>query len=508
MINDYRYFSGQFCVELTKITLHGTDVRDFLQKQSTLDLNLIENKSFQLISFLDRSGRVDFYGWLTFQDFTYSILVPNILVQRSIERLNQFLISEDVQISDPRLVKINIILGPEAVREESYLKGILFEELAFMTEAKVADVPVIPIGDVSLWQDLTGWPSFDGSDFKIEILNNLRLFDLAFSSNKGCYPGQETVSKIANGRGAALAPVLLEMSASCSSGDIFLFEKKIGRIDKSFNWDSKFYAAAHLLRDFRVPGMQLDFEVKQNKYRAIVRSYPLINGAPQAKALELFYQASDFFKFDDLGKAEESFRLCIKIDPKFADAYESLGVMLGRQERFIEAIELMKKLSEVDSNSVLAHTNMSLYLMRIGKINEAEEQKSIATLKSFQSFGIEAKKKEAETARKDELKSEWAQREFMFKQVLEIDAEDTLANFGLGSLALEKGEWETAKSHLERVLSQDPKYSVAYLGLGKALKALGEFKKAKEIWNTGIKIAASKGDLMPASQMQQELNSF
>jgi tetratricopeptide (TPR) repeat protein len=151
---------------------------------------------------------------------------------------------------------------------------------------------------------------------------------------------------------------------------------------------------------------------------------------------------------------------------------------------------------------------MSLYLMKLGKITEAEEQKSQATIKSFQSFGDEAKRKELEISQKEKQILEWSQRERMFKEVLDIDPDDTLANYGIGSISVEKGEWSIAKVHLERVLVQDPKYSVAYLALGKALKGLGQIQEAKKIWEEGIKVSASKGDLMPANQMQQELISL
>lgn len=62
--------------------------------------------------------------------------------------------------------------------------------------------------------------------------------------------------------------------------------------------------------------------------------------------------------------------------------------------------------------------------------------------------------------------------------------------------------------HLKKVLTSDPKYSVAYLAMGKALKALGRKEEARKIWSDGIKIAASKGDLMPANQMQTELENL
>jgi folate-binding Fe-S cluster repair protein YgfZ/Tfp pilus assembly protein PilF len=507
MLNFYRFHAGQFAVEFYEVNFSGDDVVSFLQNQSTYDIKLIPAGFFQLISFLDPQGRVECYGWLTHQQ-SFHFLIPKTILEKTISRLNKFLISEDVTISDPVLKKIFFLIGPEAQRfaHQSSLTGKVFDEVAFIQESNAPELKSLTNQEVETWRGLSGFPSFDGSDYSFSIINNLRLFDLSLVQNKGCYPGQETVSKIATRRGAAYSPVLIELSLEALAGEITSFDKKIGTALACYFWENKFYLSADLLRDFRVENMKIHFSLNDKQYDGIVKYYPLISGDSVLKSRELYYAASDYFKNEDLEKAEANYRMAIKLDPTFGDAYESLGVMLGRLNRFQEAIDLMAQLSEVDPKSVLAHTNMSLFLMKLGKIPEAEEQKSLATVKSFQSFGDEAKNKEATLELKKKQEAEWVQRESMFKQVLEIDPEDTLANYGLGSIAVEKGDWQLARNHLEKVLAQDPKYSVAYLALGKALKGLGLKDQAKVIWQEGIKVSAAKGDLMPANQMQQELN--
>lgn len=507
MLDQFRYHAGQLKVSLTKISISGTDAGAFLQAQSTVDINKLSESSFHLTSFLDPQGRLETYGWLTNQHNKFSYLVPNNLVDKTLLRLNQFLISEDVELGLPEVLDIYFILGPEAkdYASPAALSGVLFDETTFL-EFSPSKAQMIDHDAAELWRGLTGWPSFDGSDYRHDLLNNLRLFDLSLMPNKGCYPGQETVAKIATRRGAAYSPVLLEVNLSAGTGEITSFDKKIGTATHEFYFENKYYLAASLLRDFRVEKMKIHFTINGSSYDGVVKYYPLLKADTSSKAMDLYYLASDDFRFDKLESAENKFKLALKLDPTLADAYESLGVMLGRQERFQEAIDLMKELSVVNPKSVLAHTNMSLYLMRLGKIDEAEEQKSLATVKSFQSFGDEAKRKEQEELSKKQKQSEWEQRESMFRQVLEIDPDDTLANYGLGSIAVERGDWQAAKTHLEKVIAQDPKYSVAYLALGKALKGLGLVAEAKAIWNDGIKVAASKGDLMPANQMQQELS--
>nr|MBA2404408.1 tetratricopeptide repeat protein [Bdellovibrionales bacterium] len=370
------------------------------------------------------------------------------------------------------------------------------------------EIPTLSSSEVDLWRSLNGWPEFSGQDFVPEIINNLRLYDLSVSQNKGCYPGQETVSKIATRRGAAYSPVLLETDTMQSTGAIFIFDKKIGEIESCHEWDGVFYSSAKLLRDFRVAGMKITFLKDGKETSSNVRYYPLLPGSEVEKSLELYYAALEAFKKDDFITAETNLKQAIELNPKFADAYESLGVILGRLERFPEAIVLMDHLTAVDPSSVLAHTNKSLFLMKMGKIEEAEEQKSLATIKSFQKFGDEAKLKEQIQTEKKAQEAEWLKRENMFKQVLEIDEEDTLANYGLGSIAVERQDWQVAIKHLEKVIQADINYSVAYLALGKAYKGAGKKDLAEKTWKEGINIAAKKGDLMPANQMQFELQQL
>lgn len=497
MINDYRFSPAYFSVDLSEFVLAGSDVVSFLDNQSTFNVNLLGDQDFHLAAFLDTQGKVETYGWLRKEGDAFLYLVPGSMEARTRLRLNKFLVSEDVEISESGIRKWTFILGGK--------NGVIFDEPASLVRG-TPELPEIPASDVELWRQLNGWPSFSGVNFSPELINNTRLFDLALTLNKGCYPGQETVSKIATHRGAAYSPVLLETNRELPEGTITLSGNRIGQAQKSLPWKNRFFTPALLLRDFRVEGMKINFEMGTNSYQGTVRYYPLLKGSSDEKALELYDAGLEDFRNDHLSEAEKNLRKAIELNPAFADAYEALGVMLGRQERFNEAITLMEKLIEVDPDSSMAHTNLSLYLMRTGKIEEAENQKSLATLKSFKKFGEEAKLKDvaAEKARKEA--KEWARREKMFLEVLEIDPEDTLANYGLGSLAVERGDWERARTFLEKVLAADPKYSVAYLALGKAYKGLGLADQARRTFSDGIKVAAAKGDFMPANQMQSELD--
>ncbi len=511
MLNQYRYYVGQFQVSWNTFKLTGSDVVSFLQNQSTYNMDSFSDQSFHLVSFLDPQGRIECYGWLCRQGEEFLYHVPELLKDVASERLNRYLISEDVTIEGPFWEDWLVVIGHQSKnhRTNSSFSGSIFgDEALLMNSGYLPDVKIVDSDEVRLWQGLSGWPSFVGEKFQKELIVNLGLFDLSVSLNKGCYPGQETVSKIANRRGAAYSPVLIEVESPLKPGVISSFDKKIGEVIDCYQWENKFYLSASLLRDFRVERMKLKFFLNGEEKEGIVRYFPLLSGQSKDKAEELFFHGSESFKKDDLQTAETCFRLAIELEPTYADAYEALGVMLGRQERYLEAIDWMKELAKVDSSSVLAHSNMSLYLMKLGRIEEAEQAKSDATIKSFAQFGKEAKEKEMKANLEKAKLSEWEKRESMFKQVLEIDEEDTLANFGLGSIAVERGNWEVARDHLEKVLKADPQYSVAYLALGQTYKALGLMDKAKTTFTEGISVAAKKGDLMPANQMQAELSQF
>lgn len=505
MLNDFRLEAGQFSQSFEALELTGDDASTFLQKQSTYNIEKLDVGFFHLISFLDPQGRIEFYCWCLRYSKSFILLIPRLQKQKAVERINKFLVSEDVEINELGLQNWSVALGP-ATTHLMGLRGTFFEEDALLQqEANFINLPVIPEGVIEQWRNLNGWPDLTGAGFNSELINNLRLFDLSVSDNKGCYPGQETVSKIATRRGAAFSPVLIEIVHPASAGILTSHDKKIGEAKASYEWKGKHYLSASMLRDFRVDGLKINFSLNGINEVGHIRYFPLLPGSSKEKAQELFYEAIDHFGKDRTDEAEKLLRHALKLDTNFADAYESLGVILGRQERFLEAIEIMQTLTKVDPTSVLAHTNMSLYLMRLGKIEEAEEQKSTATVKSFQKFGAEAQEKERLKSESVAKESEWSKRESMFKQVLEIDEEDSLANFGLGTIAVERQNWTDAAHFLEKVLASDPKYSVAYLALGRAYLGLGLKEKAKDIWKKGIEVAAAKGDLMPANQMQSEV---
>ena len=324
------------------------------------------------------------------------------------------------------------------------------------------------------------------------------------------------MAKIENNRGAAYYPVLLKLIGHLNLNEYKNTDFKIAeslndelRKAGTLKYQVEDYLQVSLFRDFRVVGRELGLFFDSLLVKAVVLDLPLYkNFSRQDIALELYHLGVEAFQSNELDSALEYMQRSLSFDATLADAYESLGVMLGRVEKFNEAIEWMDKLILVNPNSVMAHTNKSLYLMRLGKIEEAEAEKSIATIKSFASFGQEAQTKKQLAEEHKKQVEEMLRREKMFLQVIEIDQDDTIALYGMADIFFKRKEFKFAILNLEKVIGVDPKYSTAYLLLGKAYEAVGLFNKAQAVFQAGILVASKRGDMMPANEMQSRLNQL
>lgn len=488
--------------ELSKykvISVTGDDSESFLYNQTTNNIKNLNESNFQTNSLLSNKGIIESIFILLKKENGYHIIVEESQLTKTLERLNQFLISEDVELSVDNTTYY-FYLGD---RKLDGHKGIFLGELGVLSTNKLN---LSEIEDLKLFKILSGYPVFSEDFIKPTLMNNSCLTYYAYDPKKGCFPGNETVSKIESRKGAGFKDSLLIFNneAKFDIGlKITIDNRKVGTVKDSIIIDDRTYVVVDLLREYRVEGKKVVID----KYReGTVRSLPLYDSY---KSAELIYDRGiEHFQAGNDELAQNYFELAIKLDPNFADAYESMAVLLGRLEKFEEAIKYLEQLLEVDPKSVLAHTNLSMFHMKLGNIDIAEEHKSQATLKSFEKFGEEAELKRAKEEKAAQEAQELKRREGMFKEVLEMDEDDPLANYGMGEISFNRKEYENAKNYLDKVLKADEKYSVAYVLLGKTFIALGEGEKAKEIFEKGIDIAAKNGDLMPANEMQNLLTKM
>jgi len=91
-------------------------------------------------------------------------------------------------------------------------------------------------------------------------------------------------------------------------------------------------------------------------------------------AEERYYAALDVMAEGKLEEAVAAYRESLTIDPTFTEAMHGLARALQDLQRYDEAIEIARRIAEVDPDDVLAHTSLSVLYQKKGMIAEAEAE--------------------------------------------------------------------------------------------------------------------------------------
>jgi folate-binding protein YgfZ len=341
----------------------------------------------------------------------------------------------------------------------------------------------------------------------------------AISYEKGCYLGQEVVARLRAYGSVKQALMGLEFSGEPETlpevdTPLIAEGKKIGRIMSSVYSPTRDapIALAYLDREHRAPGLDLSFTAGSQAYETTVRVLPFVHSSSRSeRAQELYEAALGLFEqdLDDKhGAAIPLLEEAILLDPAYEDAYEALGVILNRHQRVDEAIRYMRRLALLNPECIMAHTNLSVFYVAKGMIKEAEEEKAKAALLEVQKISDDAQAIEMAQKERKRLEQEAAERIDMFREVLEIDPDDSVATFGLGKAYMQLSNYADAVPHLKKASEVQKDYSAAYLELGKCFEFLGQIEEAIGAYRQGIEAANRKGDLMPMREMERRFKAI
>lgn len=89
-----------------------------------------------------------------------------------------------------------------------------------------------------------------------------------------------------------------------------------------------------------------------------------------------------------------------------------------------------------------------------------------------------------------------------FQELIALEPQDTVLRFGLGELYIEAGDFAAAAEQFAEIVRLDPHYSAAYRYLGQAYTGLGKAQEAAEVFERGITVAETRGDLQTAKEMR------
>jgi len=92
------------------------------------------------------------------------------------------------------------------------------------------------------------------------------------------------------------------------------------------------------------------------------------------RAEDHYYAALDLVTEGQGEQAVEEYRKALAADPSFTDALHGLSRALQDLNRLDEAIEISKRISEIDPDDVLAHTSLSILYQKKGMVPEAEAE--------------------------------------------------------------------------------------------------------------------------------------
>lgn len=547
------------------IEVHGADAARFLHSQTTNDVLALPECMGQANAILDRKAHVQGYFDLYRHHKSFRLVASKSNIQTIIEHLDHFRFSEKVEFFDlSNRGSFLLVQGPKSRKLVSsglrsqpsitffdhdlidcdffgapahlFRKSLTGETEGFLVWIKHADrdsfqgafvdscknLGFIEISDEELKVSRieAGVPEF-GVDFDSEnLIVELGLEDCSISYTKGCFLGQEVLARVkshgAPSRG--LIGVMFERNKKYTF-DLHAAIKKdgheVGRIQSSgySKLLERTIGFALLKRDLRVPDLTVTVDVGDHPaVQLTVKTLPFYQPPSiEQLAKELYDSAlSEYAKEDDQDLAKESnaealLREALELNPLFEDAYEALGVILSKRNQLDEAISLMKRLAEINSESVMAHTNLSTFYVQQGLKELAEEEMAISMSIRMKLAARELAASNAEKEKEKEAEEETRQRMEMFKEVLEIDSDDLLANYGLGSCLVALKQYDEAVPLLQKALSIKPTHTVAYVSLAEAFEGLKRFDESRETYLKGIEIASKRGDMTPMKQMQEKL---
>ena len=228
------------------------------------------------------------------------------------------------------------------------------------------------------------------------------------------------------------------------------------------------------------------------------------------EAERLYQESLALFRSGNLNQAILKLEKSLAFDPQYPDALETLGVLYSKVDRLDDAIEIMKRLTKITPNHIMAHTNLSRFYVQKGMILEAEQEQAEARRLSWkaelhaQKAAGHLKEKTPEQEAK-EREREIQNRIERYQKVIELDPHDVLGYFSLGSALMDAKRLEGAREAFEKAISVAPEHSPSYFNLGVVLESLGKIEEACKIYEKGIQVADSRGDMIPLKKMEARL---
>ena len=232
---------------------------------------------------------------------------------------------------------------------------------------------------------------------------------------------------------------------------------------------------------------------------------------------ELFERGIALRRAGKYNQSEEMFREVLSIQPQNAQAHNFLGIILGIQNRFDDAIQSFKESVHIKPDFSDSRIRLAELYQIQGELKEArlelekaiffledkdgaeaqlleeklsviEDQIEIKTLMDRGMREIEEKKNDAAIA--------------TLEEITRLYPENAVAYFNLGNLYAQKNKFDLAESSFRKAIENEPNYTEAYQRLGQVYEVIRFFSRAKAQYEKALTVDGK------TDSIQQELKAL
>ena len=183
---------------------------------------------------------------------------------------------------------------------------------------------------------------------------------------------------------------------------------------------------------------------------------------------------------------KEAEELAISLITKFpihTFGWKVLGAILGATNRKIEALEIFKKVAELDPLDQAGLFNLSIVLQELNMLEESENwTRKLLSINPNQAeahFNLGLILEEF---------GEFNESLVSFKKAISLKPNWPEAYYNLGNIFRKQSNFEESVSSYQRAIELKPDYSEAYNNLGNSFKLLNKLNDAKDSYALAIKL--------------------
>ncbi|MDA8793334.1 hypothetical protein N9N67_08810 [Bacteriovoracaceae bacterium] len=486
------------------LKVRGDDCVNFLQGQLTINVEkVIADNQLQNFCIVDLKGQIEFCGAICFTNNNFLLLTYSNKVDQLKIYFEKYIITEEVELFiDNRDFQLSFFPHPHSLATFQMYPN-------FYASFQIAE----DSGDYIDTQERLILKYFLGSILFTQYENEVSGFlpssfihDQAVSFDKGCFKGQEILSKIEFNRKAANKDWIVQINGNTPQASEILINNKNYEILNRIKFNDLTLLHLQLPRELRLHQFNQKINIEGETFESTLYSFPLIQdyGMWVEELGSVFFEKLSELYIKGIPAQDliEMNEMCLRVFPKMEEFYESIAQFLKKNNQFKQAIFWMNELTKINPNNVLAYTNRSLLYMNLGEIEKAEEEKAKGVSIEFKLNG-KSVDEQAQIEKTKFLEREKREKQkIMFLKVLELDEHDLYANLQMTRISRLEKDYFVAEKYLEKIkihLEREPQVSLEYALLYQHKK---DRQKMQEMINLGLPLANKKGNLKVASQLQ------